>query len=104
MKRRSRRKRLTLDSVLKKELEDDEFRVHFTAELARNEIARLVVRVRKELRLTQVELAKRASTTQAVIGRLESGTDKRIPSLPLLSRIAAATGRRLTLSFQNRIK
>jgi DNA-binding XRE family transcriptional regulator len=50
-------------------------------ERAKTEIARAVRNARIHAGLTQMELADAAETTQAVIGRIESGTDSRVPSL-----------------------
>lgn len=49
--------------------------------------------------LTQAELAKLIGTTQSVIARLEGGSDKRVPSIPLLARIAAACGGHFEFGF-----
>ena len=86
--------------VFKKDFDDPEFRVLFDEERARSEIALAVIRARKESGLTQAELAEKAETKQSVVARLESGHDTRMPSLPLLSKIASATGRRLVLDFE----
>lgn len=92
-------KRITLQEVLKEELKDSEFRFYFEHERAVRQIADLVRDARKRAKLTQAGLAKKAKTTQTVIARLESGTDKRIPSLDLLERIARAFKARLQVSF-----
>ena len=86
--------------LFEKDFADPEFRVLFDEERARSEIALAVMKARKAAGLTQAELAKKAETKQSVVARLESGHDSRTPSLPLLSRIAAATGRRLVLDFE----
>ncbi|MBW1811690.1 MAG: helix-turn-helix transcriptional regulator [Deltaproteobacteria bacterium] len=86
--------------IFKKDFADPEFRVLFDEERARSEIARAVTKARKAAGLTQAELAEKAETKQSVVARLESGHDSRTPSLPLLSKIAAATGRRLVLDFE----
>ena len=56
-----------------------------------------LVKARTNSGLTQAELAKRMSTTQAVIARLEAGG--RRPSTRTLERLAKATGHRLEISF-----
>lgn len=60
----------------------------------------MIVKFRKQAHLTQGELARRASTTQPVIARLESGVDTRMPSLDLIARIAAASNAHLILNFE----
>jgi ribosome-binding protein aMBF1 (putative translation factor) len=57
-----------------------------------------IIRARLTAGLSQTELAKRMKTTQSVIARLESG--KVCPSTRTLSRLAAATGTRLKISFE----
>jgi len=93
-------KRIPLKEVLKKELKDVEFSFYFEREKAISEIARLVRNARMRAGLTQVNLAKKAKTSQTAIARLESGTDQRIPSLDLLERIAHALKAKLMLSFE----
>ncbi len=69
------------------------------SELLINAIAKMVVDLRHSANLTQQQLAKRARTTQAVIARLESGEDERIPSIDLLARIASASHAKLNIGF-----
>ena len=86
-------------AFIDKLLKDPEIRVHYESERAKTLIAEAVRSTRLHAGLTQIQLAKRAKTTQAVISRVESGTDSRIPSLDLLSRIAGACKASLTFSF-----
>jgi transcriptional regulator with XRE-family HTH domain len=58
------------------------------------------VQLRKQTKLTQAELAKKAETTQAVVARLEGGTDRRIPSLLLLTKLAHAANAKLKISIE----
>jgi ribosome-binding protein aMBF1 (putative translation factor) len=89
----------TVREIFKSEFEDREFRIFYEEEMARNEIALAIMTARKAAGLTQKELAEKVETKQSVIARLESGNDKRNTSLPLLARIAAATGRHLVLEI-----
>ena len=59
-----------------------------------------VYRVRTELGITQKELAALLGTQQSVIARMEDA-DYDGHSVKLLRRIAAATGKRLEIRFQN---
>jgi len=94
-------KKITLDVFISEQKKNDpEFEEHYQRELLINEISKIVISLRKSAHLTQAELAKKASTTQPVIARLESGTDNRIPSLELLARIAKASHAKLHLSFE----
>ena len=91
---------ITLDEVIKQELkEHPELKEAYEEELLINAIARMVVKMRRKAHLTQVELAKRAATSQSVIARLESGRDSRMPSLGLLTRVATAAHAKLKLNF-----
>lgn len=84
---------------IKKLISDPEIRVAFEEERAKTLIAEAVRNARIRAGLTQVELAKKADTTQTVISRIESGSDSRIPSLALLARIAGACRAQLTFGF-----
>lgn len=96
MKRRPYR---SAKPFIEKLLKDPEIRVKFEAERAKTLIAEAVRSARLRAGLTQVDLAKLAKTTQAVISRIESGLDSRVPSLDLLSRIAGACKATLTFGF-----
>ena len=82
-----------------KMLKDPEVRIFYEEERAKTEIANAVRSARMKAGLTQAGLAKKIGTTQSVIARLESGSDKRIPSLPLLARIAGACGASFEFGF-----
>ena len=84
---------------INKLLKDHEIRITFEEERAKTHIAEAVRAARLRSGLTQIGLAKLAETTQAVISRIESGTDSRIPSLALLARIAGACRARLLFGF-----
>ena len=92
-------KAITLDDVIKKNLKDPEFRKLYEKEQLINAIAQMVLQMRKNAGLTQLQLAEKAHTTQPVIARLESGKDSRTPSLDLLMKIAAATGFKINIGF-----
>jgi len=92
---------ITLDEAIKQELkEHPELHESYQEELLINAISRMVVEIRCQARLTQMELAKRAKTSQSVIARLESGNDYRVPSLGLLTRIAVAAHAKLKIKFE----
>lgn len=80
-------------------LKDKEIRILFEEEKSKTEIAYAVRTARMKADLTQAELAQLIGTTQSVIARLEGGTDKRTPSIPLLARIAAACGAHFEFGF-----
>lgn len=58
------------------------------------DIALVLRDARRRARLTQIELARRAGTSQATISAYERG--RKEPSVETLSRLLAATGTRLT--------
>jgi predicted transcriptional regulator len=90
-------KTITLNEVLNKKCKNKKFAEYFRRELLINEIAKIVVHLRKHAHLTQQELADKAGTTQPVIARLESGADDRIPSLELLAKLAGAADTQIKL-------
>lgn len=90
-------KMTTLSDVIYQQNKNKKFRKHFERESLINEIANLVVQMRRKAKMTQKKLAEKAGTTQPVIARLEGGADERIPSLDLLIRIASATNTNLKL-------
>ncbi len=87
-------------SFFDKMLRDPEIKMHYEQEKAKTNIAHAVRAARTRAGLTQAELAKKIKTTQSVIARLESGTDKRTPSLDLLARVASACDAELELGFK----
>lgn len=60
------------------------------------EVPRLLAAARREARLTQRELARRAGTAQSVVARIERGTTS--PTVDTLRRLLAAAGCTLQLS------
>ncbi len=59
------------------------------------EVVGPLIDARHEAGLTQAQLAERMGTKQSVIARLENA--RRLPSLEMVTRYAAATGRRVAL-------
>jgi transcriptional regulator with XRE-family HTH domain len=57
----------------------------------------LLARARRAAGLTQAGLAAAIGTTQSAISRAESGAAN--PTLDLIGRVAAATGRRIVIEF-----
>lgn len=92
-------KAITLDDVIQEQKKDPEFAKAYEREELINAIAKMVVKARKQVHLTQNEFASRVGTSQPVLARLESGKDSRIPSLRLLLRIADAADMHLNIQF-----
>lgn len=61
------------------------------------DLARAMIRARTRAGLTQADLARKISTTQSTIARLESG--RSLPATRTLQRYAEATGCRLVIRF-----
>ena len=86
-------------SHIEASLEDQEFSKQYHRARIISEISQKVYDQRLKSGMSQTEIAKKANTTQPVIARLESGKDKRIPSIELLDKIASAMGTHLKISF-----
>ncbi len=89
----------TLDDSIRQAQKDPKFNDYYQRELLINAIAKMIVELRHSQGLTQMELAKKAQTSQSAVARLEKGDDERMPSLDLLSRIAIAFHAKLTIEF-----
>lgn len=61
--------------------------------------AELIYRARIDAGMTQSQLAKKAGTTQSYVSALETGV--RTPTLAMLARIIAATGKRVVLTMKD---
>ena len=93
----------TINDMLEKQLEDDEFRKEYEAiqpemdGIRAIDIIKALVDARNSLNLTQKELAERTGINQADISKIENGT--RNPSLNLLKRLADSMGMVLKIEF-----
>ena len=94
-------KAITLNDIINEQLKGKDFAAEYERELLINAIAQIVVKLRKNKKLTQSQLAEKLGTTQSVIARIESGRDSRIPSLGMLARIASATHTKINISFED---
>jgi len=82
-------KTVNSDNFLKRQLKNKEFKNEYITLEEEFEISKEVIRLRKELNLTQKELADRAGTSQPAIARLESGNYKNL-SLQFLRKVGNA--------------
>lgn len=80
-----------------KKLKNKTIRILFDEEKTKTEIARLVRMARETAGLSQRQVALKAGTTQAVVARLELGSDARMPSLMLITRLLKASHAHLEL-------
>ena len=83
---------------LKEQLKDTEFRSEYEALEPEYEIIKQIILARKELNITQEELAERSGIKQSNISRLERGTYN--PSLNSLKKIAKGLGKELHIDFR----
>jgi ribosome-binding protein aMBF1 (putative translation factor) len=88
------------EATVKRLLKNPQVRFYYEQERAKSEIAMAIRAARQRTHMTQANLAEKVGTTQSVIARLESGTDKRNPTLPFLARIAMACGGNLEIGFR----
>ncbi|MGH8554065.1 MAG: helix-turn-helix domain-containing protein [Gammaproteobacteria bacterium] len=96
------KKRILADDVHKKWLKDPAYREAYDALADEFALAAAVIEARSRAGLTQEELAERMGTTQPVVARLESGRIR--PSTRTLKRLAQATGSRLIIRVEPRIR
>lgn len=92
-------KTMSSKSLLKKQLTDKSFKKEY--ELLEEDflIAKQVIQLRLEAKLTQKELAAKVGTSQPAIARLESGAYKNL-SLSFLNKVGKALGTVPVLYFK----
>lgn len=78
-------------------LKNQTIKFFYDEEKTKSDIARMIRTAREKSGLSQRELAKKAGTTQAVVSRIESGADSRMPSLTLIYRLLTASDAKLEL-------
>lgn len=82
----------------KKWMKDPEFRREYDKLETEYQIANQMIGARIKRKMTQMDLANRANTGQAVISRLEGMNGK--PSISLLERIARALNTKFQITIQ----
>lgn len=82
---------------VERKLKRASIRVLFEEEKTKTEIARMIRTAREKAGLSQRELARKAKTTQGVVGRLEAGTDPRMPSMMLIAKLLKAADAHLEI-------
>jgi len=93
-----RKDKVTFDEYLSKKLKDPVFRGVFLRQREELRLGIEIARLRKELGISQSELAERAGMRKQNVARLER-PDYRSFTLSSLERIALALGRRLKVRF-----
>lgn len=77
------------NDLLKNELKNKEFKNQYNSLEEEFILAKEIINLRKNSRLTQKQLADKAGTSQPAIARIESGNYKNV-SLSFLRRVAKA--------------
>lgn len=86
------------DGMAKRAAKSDAYRAALDQLRPAEDLARLIIRKRMELGLTQADVARRMGTTNTVISRLESGQHR--ASLTTLRRLAEAFESRVVIGFE----
>ncbi len=86
------------DGIAKRAAKSDAYRNALEQLRPAEDLARLIIRRRMQLGLTQEDVARRMGTTNTVISRLESGQHR--ASLTTLRRLAEALESRVVIGFE----
>ena len=86
-----------LERYINRSLQDAEFKKVYESKRLKYELISKMIKLREEQHITQLELAERIGTTQAVISRLENGSTNL--TLSMMARIAEAFNRKLLVEF-----
>ncbi len=87
-----KKKSVSLESVLKRQLKDKEVRLLFEERRFYLQVAHLVADLRAKAGISQAALAKLANVSQPLIARLEKGDQKRTPTFDTIFKILKALG------------
>ena len=88
----------TLRDHIKESLKNPEFKKEWEKSEPVYQLSRTLIKKRLIQKISQISLAKKANTTQAVISRLENMSVN--PSLALLQKVATALNLRLKIQFE----
>lgn len=91
------RSSVSFDSIKSELLQDKDFKEEYDRLKPRYEAIEQIIKARKDLNITQAELARRVGTQKSNISRLESGNYN--PSLDFLIKISYALGKSLKVEF-----
>jgi ribosome-binding protein aMBF1 (putative translation factor) len=87
----------THQQVMTEALKDPVFRSEWEVGAIQREITKAILRERIERHMSQGELAQRSGMKQPSLARVESGGY--MPSIPTLTKVAQALGKRLEVKF-----
>lgn len=85
-------------SIFDKKMENPEFRAIYEEVSAEMNLGEQIARLRHEAKMSQLELARKVSTSRTAIARYESGDYNRY-NVGTLMRIAKALHKKLKISF-----
>ena len=88
--------KLNVQALLKEELKDEKLKSSFDQVKKEYELIEQIVQIRKQKKISQVELAQKAHVSQQAISRLEK--EKHIPKIDTLMKIVNGLGLKLTLT------
>lgn len=88
--------KVDIKKLLDEQLKDKEFETNYDQVKKEYELIEQIVLMRKHMKITQVELAKKANVSQQAISRLEK--EKHIPKIDTLMKIVDGLGLKLTLT------
>lgn len=97
MKTAKKLKLRNFQDFLKEQLKDPVFKNHYDEHGKKLEVAYSILQLRKELDLSQKDLANKLRTSQSNIARAESGNQN--VTVHFLQKIAKATNRNLKIQF-----
>ena len=93
-------KSISFDSILDKELKNDDFKIAYEERRFYLQVARLISKLREKSGISQAKLAKLAKVSQPLIARLESGDQRRVPTFETLFKVLKALGYRMDIRVQ----
>lgn len=88
---------MTFEELKKEVLSDPEVKKEYDALEPEYQLIIALLELRKELNLTQQELAERTGINRSDISKIEHGNAN--PSLKTMKRLAGAMGKRVQISF-----
>jgi DNA-binding XRE family transcriptional regulator len=93
-------KGIDFDTVLKRQLKNNEIKILFDEHRFYLQVARLIVELRNKSGLSQAQVAKLAGVSQPLLGRLERGDPQRTPTFDTIYKILKVLGYSLIISVK----
>lgn len=88
--------KINVQVLLNEELKDEKFKSSYEQVKKEYELIEQIVKIRKQMKISQSELAKKANVSQQAISRLEK--EKHIPKIDTLMKIIDGLGLKLVLT------